>query len=108
MNFLLLFPGFIAALIIILLYEFKIRKLYRKLSKSSKNNVHFYVVRDKYDNVLRLYLGKPYRDICGFYTINKGCFVTRQEYFSNFGLDEKDFKNLKFEDEPIEVFLNLG
>ena len=76
--------------------------------KNTINNVHFYVVRDKYDNVLRLYLGKPYRNICGFYTINKGCFVTRQEYFSNFRLDEKDFKNLKFEDEPIEVFLNLG
>ena len=65
------------------------------------------MVRDKYDNVLRLYLGKPYRDI-GFYTINKGCFVTRQEYFHDFGLDKNDFKNLKFEDEPIEVFLNLG
>ena len=75
--------------------------------KNTINNVHFYVIRDKYDNVLRLYLGKPYRDICGFYTINKGCFVTRQEYFPDFGLDKNDFKNLKFEDEPIEVLLNL-
>lgn len=54
MNFLLLFPGFIVALIIILLYKFKIRKLYRKISKSSKNKVHFYVARDM-DNSLWLF-----------------------------------------------------
>ena len=36
-----------------------------------------------------------------------GCFVTRQEYFYQFGLDKKDFENLKFEDEPIEVFVNM-
>ena len=74
---------------------------------NTKNNVHFYVARDKYDNVLRLYLGKPYRCSGGFYTISEGCFVTRQEYFYQFGLDKKDFEYLKFEDEPIEVFVNM-
>lgn len=103
MNFLLLFPGFIVALIIILLYEFKIRKL----SKSSKNKVHFYVVRYKYNNVLYLYLGKPRRDTCKFYACNKGSIVANEYNFSHFGLNPKDFENLKFEDEPVEVFLNL-
>ena len=74
---------------------------------NTKNNVHFYVARDKYDNVLRLYLGKPYRCSGEFYTISEGCFVTRQEYFYQFGLDKKDFEYLKFEDEPIEVFVNM-
>ena len=74
--------------------------------KNTINNVHFYVVRD-FDNVLRLYLGKPYRCSGGFYRISEGCFVTRQEYFYQFGLDKKDFENLKSEDEPIEVFVNM-
>ena len=29
------------------------------------------------------------------------------ENFSIYGLNPDDFKNLKWEDEPIEVFLNL-
>ena len=30
-----------------------------------------------------------------------------EPYFFNFGLNTKNFENLKFEDEPVEVFLNL-
>ena len=106
MNFLLLFPGFIVALIIILLYEFKIRKLYRKLSKSSKNNVHFYVARDE-DNSLRFYLGKPERLEQKFMPTSHGRIIRSEKYFSDYGLDANDYVNLKWEDEPVEVFLNL-
>ena len=74
--------------------------------KKSTNKAHFYMVRD-FDNVLRLYLGKPYRFSGGFYAISEGCFVARQECFYQFGLDKKDFESLKFEDEPIEVFVNM-
>ena len=74
--------------------------------KKSINKTHFYMVRD-FDNVLRLYLGKPYIRSSGFYTISEGCFVTSQDYFYQFGLNIKDFKNLKFEDGPIEVFVNM-
>lgn len=56
MNILLIFPGFIVALIIVLYYEYKVRNLRSKL----KNKVHFYVARDK-NGELWLYIGKPYR-----------------------------------------------
>ena len=103
MNILLIFPGFIIAFIIVLYYERKVRNL----SKNPKNNVHFYVARDKYDNVLCLYLGKPVRGVDTFHPCDEGCTVEVGNYFFNFGLNPKDFKHLRFEDEPVEVFLNL-
>ena len=85
---------------------YRYTKLAHKLTMNC-NNVHFYVVRYKYNNVLYLYLGNPRRDTCKFYACNKGSIVANEYNFSHFGLNPKDFKNLKFEDEPVEVFLNL-
>ena len=106
MKFLLIYLGFFILLLIILFIIQSIK--IRKLSAKPKNNVHFYVARDKYDNVLCLYLGKPLRDIDTFHPCAEGCTVDVGEYFFNFGLNPKDFEHLKFEDEPVEVFLNLG
>ena len=103
MNILLIFPGFIIAFIIVLYYKRNVRNLPSK----TNNNVHFYVARDKYYNVLCLYLGKPLRGAGTFHPCDKGCIVVVGNYFSRFGLNPKDFENLKFEDEPVEVFLNL-
>ena len=94
-------------LLFIILFIIQSTKI-RKLSAKPKNNVHFYVARDKYDNVLCLYLGKPLRNIDTFHPCAEGCTVDVGEYFFNFGLNPKDFEHLKFEDEPVEVFLNLG
>lgn len=80
----------------------------RKLSTSSRNNVHFYVARDKCTNILYLYLGKPRRDTDRFHACDKGSIVEMEGFLYNFGLNIKDFENLKWEDEPVEVFLNLG
>ena len=106
MKFLLIYLGFFILLLIILFIIQSIK--IRKLSAKPKNNVHFYVARDKYDNVLCLYLGKPLRNIDTFHPCAEGCTVDVGEYFFNFGLNPKDFEHLKFEDEPVEVFLNLG
>ena len=106
MKFLLIYLGFFILLLIIVFIIQSIK--IRKLSAKPKNNVHFYVARDKYDNVLCLYLGKPLRDIDTFHPCAEGCTVDVGEYFFNFGLNPKDFEHLKFEDEPVEVFLNLG
>ena len=102
MNILLIFPGFIIAFIIVLYYERKVRNL----SKNPKNNVHFYVARDK-NGKLWLYMGKPVRYYDAFIAdLSKGNSLTHIN-FRCFGLDEKDYVNLKWEDEPVEVFLNL-
>ena len=72
------------------------------------NRVHFYVARNK-SEALCLYMGKPLRCDCAFYTsLSKGgtllaCGEELQWYY----LNENDYKDLKWEDEPIEVFINM-
>ena len=73
--------------------------------KKPKNNVHFYVARDKNDELF-IYIGKPFRGIDRFHPHKNGCIVTSENAFSNFGLNKYDYDNLKWEDEPVEVFLN--
>ena len=104
MNILLVLTCFIIAFTIVFYYERKIKNLSLKL----KNNVHFYVARDK-DGSLYFYMGKPSRSCYIFsvpiyegYTRLKGHYV-----FKYFGLNENDYDNLKWEDEPVEVFLNM-
>ena len=75
--------------------------------KKPKSKVHFYVARDK-NKLLWLYLGKPERRQEAFvnsYGTYGGCMIN-QYHFKDFGLNENDFDNLKWEDEPVEVFLN--
>ena len=98
MNLLLIFPGFILAFIIVLYYECKIRR--------TRNKVHFYVARDKNGELL-LYMGKPFRGINRFHSHLNGCIITSENDFSNFGLNKDDYANLKWEDEPVEVFINM-
>ena len=77
-------------------------------SKSSKkrNRVHFYVSRDM-DGRLYLYLGKPLRGIAEFHGVaGKNIFVLTNN-FKSFGLKQDDFKDLRWEDEPVEVFVNM-
>ena len=72
------------------------------------NKVRFYVARDK-DGTLWLYMGKPIR--C------KGIFVSCREkggkYLGHdsglrmYGLNENDYKDLKWKCEPLEVFVNM-
>lgn len=73
--------------------------------KKPKNNVHFYVARDK-NRVLWLYLEKPIR-VEHMFVKGHGRALTSSFGFQEFGLNEHDFDNLKWEDEPIEVFINL-
>lgn len=79
-----------------------------KLKKNSKpiNRVHFYVARDM-DGTLYLYIGKPVRTIDEFLACNYGKAIISSKYFSKYGLDENDYDNLKWKDEPVEVFLNM-
>lgn len=101
MNILLVFPGFIVAFIIVFYYERKIRRT------EPRNKVHFYVARDKHGK-LWLYLNKPIRfDENIWVSCKQGCSLCIGEVFKNIGLNEADYKDLEWEDEPIEVFLNL-
>lgn len=75
--------------------------------KEQRNNVHFYVARNK-NNELWLYIGKPIRDDIVFIRdLHKGYIGLTHFNFKYFGLNENDYANLKWEDEPVEVFVNM-
>ena len=76
-----------------------------KCKKKSINRVHFYVARDKNDGLF-LYIGKPIR--CNTYFISiHSVFMFPCNTFHYFGLNENNFDNLRWEDEPLEVFVNM-
>ena len=75
-------------------------------TQKPKNKVRFYVARDK-NGELFLYMGKPFRGIDRFHEYQNGCIITDDNNFYNFGLNKDDYVNLKWKDEPVEVFLNL-
>lgn len=76
-----------------------------QIDKLKMNRVHFYVARDKNDRLF-LYIGKPIRCNTYFISINS-VFMFPCHTFHYFGLNENNFDNLKWEDEPIEVFINM-
>ena len=106
MNILLIFPGFIVAFIIVLLYEHKIKLIKARLicKEHNKNKVHAYIARDK-DGGLWLYFNKPFRDDERFFGL-KNVPLT-QHKINRLGLNKNDYANLKWEDEPVEVFVNM-
>lgn len=80
----------------------------RTLNKKPKSNVHFYVARDP-DGSLWLYVGKPFRKRDRFSTHIPDCWtrLNNKDTFKYFGLNQNDFDNLKWEDKPVEVFINV-
>lgn len=100
MDILLVFPGFIVAFIIVIYYEHKIKLV------EPRNKVHFYVARDK-SGYLYLHIGKPFRDRLEFSNNSNIYYQLRGNSFKRFGLNENDYANLKWEDEPVEVFVNM-
>ena len=103
MSILLLFPGFIIAFAILFYYEYKIRQIRRA---EPKNKVHFYVARDR-NGELWLYIGKPDRCENVFCSPSGSTFNLPCHIFNCLGLNKNDYANLKWEDNPVEVFLNL-
>lgn len=77
-------------------------------NKKSRNNIHFYVARDKNED-LWLYLGKPIRDKGGEVFVAKKykCGISYSCRFNHLKLNADKYKNLKWEDSPIKVSLNL-
>lgn len=90
MDIILIFPGFIIAALVVLLYECKIRRI------EPRNKVHFYVQRE-HGNRFTLWVGK---------TMSSSYFVFADYFFKEFNLNLDDFADMK-EGEIREVFINL-
>lgn len=87
--------------------EFVEDKVMSKFLKK-RNRVHFYVARDK-NGLLYLYVGKPERAYSCFlpHCGNCVCLLKNEYDFKEFGLNTDDFKDIKWEDGPVEVFVNM-
>lgn len=68
------------------------------------NKIHFYVARER-NGSLWLHLGKPIRRKNDFVNVC-GAILTSTN-FRKYGLNIRDYANLKWEDEPVEVFVNM-
>ena len=99
--------------------QFDTIQLDKKTSTIRASQAHFYVARDK-DGDLNLFLNKPSRSYnlnkwkqYNFYKLGENKHkwiatrIVEDDYFKDLGLNPTDFKGLKWEDEPVEVFLNL-
>lgn len=74
---------------------------------SKRNKVHFYVARDK-NGELFLYLGKPVRKYTEFRgDLTRGSIYLTNYNFNKFGLNKDDYDRLRWEDGPVEIFLNM-
>ena len=79
----------------------------KNISSKKINRVHFYVSRDM-DGNLWLYKGKPNRSVNEFEPANEYCIILTDCNFEVFGLNQDDYKDLRWKDEPVEVFVNMG
>lgn len=78
-----------------------------KVEHSKKRNkVKFYVAMDRYCS-LWLYIGKPTKIKDDFMAGYQCRAIAGEDCFSEFGLNEDDYANLKWGDEPLEVFVNM-
>lgn len=108
MDILLIIPGLMLSMIIMAIYVGKRRKKHRKKqNKEPQNKVRFYVARDKNSDLVWLYLGKPTRNVFYECWMPKYISLYSECYFERVGLNKNNYKYLKWEDEPVEVFLNL-
>ena len=89
----------------VIIFDFVSDKVKSKFSKK-RNHVHFYVARDDKGR-LWLYIRKPIRAALGFIPNINGRLLALEGEFSKYGLDTNDYDNLKWKDEPVEVFVNM-
>ena len=64
------------------------------------------MARDK-SGCLYLHIGKPFRDDLEFSNNLEMYYRLHDDNFKYLGLNKNDYDSLKWEDEPVEVFLNL-
>ena len=71
-----------------------------------KNKVHFYITRDV-NKEFTLWIGRPFLFGGIWIPTEKAHMIITSNNMTAFGLNMDDFENLKWNDKPVEVFLNL-
>ena len=78
----------------------------KNTSSKKRNALRFYVARDK-NGTIWLYIGKPVRGEFNFLPCSNCKTLATSKNFPIYGLHANDYTNLKWEDEPVEVFVNM-
>lgn len=96
-----------AATLAFIILDFVADKV-KNTSSKKINRVKFYAARDK-NGLLYLYVGKPERAYSCFLALRGYCICRMEKEcdFKKFGLKDDDFRDLKWEDGPVEVFINI-
>lgn len=115
-----IFAFVIGLVVVVLTMVFAFLLVIINESKKPRNKVHFYVARNRINGQLNLYLNKPIRHKDGYWSAYgfedfngykkwtwKSTRIVEDIYFDHLGLNMSDFKKIKWEDDPVEVFLNL-
>lgn len=77
------------------------------LKEDKTNKVHFYITRDGIGTI-ELWLGVPCKTEKYYFSYRSATKLLGQgNSIREYGLKLSDYDNLTFDDEPIEVFLNL-
>ena len=71
-----------------------------------RNKVKFYVTRD-INKEFTLWIGRPLLFVGIWLPTEKAHMIITSNNMTAFGLNIDDYKDLKWEDEPVEVFLNV-
>ena len=71
-----------------------------------RNKVHFYITRDV-NKEFTLWIGRPFLFVGIWIPTEKAYMIITSNNMTAFGLNMDDFENLKWNDKPVEVFLNL-
>lgn len=100
-------PFIIGLIVVALAMIYATILVFHNKNKKPQNRVYFYVTRDK-NGELSLWFGKPCRGIvCWVPVDNKVLLAAGDKELNLYNLKKEDYKDLKWEDEPKEVFLNL-
>ena len=98
---------FISGIVGAMLMMFAIGLMSYQKDKKPRNKVHFYVTRDVCGS-LELWLGVPHKTTMYYFSRKPTTkLLTHGDYITDFGLKPSKYDRLTFNDEPVEVFLNL-
>lgn len=86
-------------------YTYSVTSNNKERRTNHGSHIKFYVARDM-NGTIWLYMCKPKRAAGSFVSSEHGLTLPSGD-FSKYGLDANDYANLKWEDDPLEVFLNM-
>ena len=101
------FISFILVIIVIVQYEIRLWKLRETIKQLKQHKAHFYVTRNRSNNELSLWLGKPFKGTQNWIERAKTTLLATSENFYEYDLKVEDLTIYYGHISMLKVFLNL-